>query len=678
MVALDVDQLAGDARILQAVQHRLVQVLRQLNQCEVSADGDATEVLGVQPALVGQGTNNGTRAHVLALAHVQTVGVEVPAVVEAAPATAIAPVVAVETVTAASTTVAAVIPVETVAAIALVARRLLHQELVASQRLGGQGGGDVVHRHVVGRGVLADHGLEHLDVRGLEGFGDGIHELGLARLVDLVDGGQVHLLDRRVGHALDGAQHATLARGDKQDRLAGTACAAGAADAVHVRLGVVRDVVVEHVRDALDIQAAGCNIGCHEDVQAAVAQLVHGALALLLGDVAVDGCCGESARAQLLGDFFRLVLRAHEHNHRLKLRHLEDAGDGVELVTVRREQVTLRDVGVGAGLRLNGDLFRVVQVVAGDAANRVRHRRGEQRHLLRLGRVLEDALHVLLEAHVEHLVRLVEHEELQVGDVQRALLQVVDHTTRRTHDDLGAPAQAGKLDAVGLAAVDGQDVHAAQVVGEGLEGVRHLQRQLARRRQHERLRVALFRVDLGEHRQRERRGLAGTRLRQADHVAALHQQRDGLRLNRRGLLEPHAFDGLHHGIGQVQLLKAVLRLFLLSRLFLLGGFLGGGFGRRFVANLQHIVVLFNGHGIRGAGLVRNSRIPGVLCDGLNDLGRDILRVFLIFRHIHIRLILAAGGVFGIAHRLPTLRHNPRVLLFLSSCPGPRLLLTATP
>ena len=513
MVALDVDQLAGDARVLQAVQHRLVQVLRQLNQRKVAADGDAAEVLGVQPALVGQRPDNGTRADVLALAHVQTVGVKVPAVVEAASATAVTPVVAVETVTAAPTTVAAVIPVETVAAVALVAWRLLHQELVAGQGLGGQGGGDVVHRHVIGRGVLADHGLEHLDVRGLEGLGDRVHELGLTRLVDLVDGGQVHLLDRRVGHALDGAQHAALARGDKQDRLAGTACAAGAADAVHVRLGVVRDVVVEHVRDALDVQAAGRDVGGHEDVQAAVAQLVHGALALLLGNVAVDGGCGEPACAQLFGNLFRLILRAYEDDHRFKLRHLEDAGDGVELVAVRREQVALRDVGVGAGLRLNGDFFRVVQVVAGDAANRVRHRRGEQRHLLRLRCVLEDALHVLLEAHVEHLVRLVEDEELQVGDVQRALLQVVDHTTRRTHDDLGTPAQAGKLDAVGLATVDGQDVHAAQVVGEGLEGVRHLQRQLARRCQHERLRVALVRVDLGQHRQCERRSLARTRLR---------------------------------------------------------------------------------------------------------------------------------------------------------------------
>ena len=663
MVALDVDQLAGDAGVYQAVQHGLVQVLRQLHQGEVAADGDAAEVLGVQAALVGQGADDRARADVLALAHVQAVGVEVAAVVEAAATAPVPAIIAVKAVASASAPVVAVetVAVAAVALVAFVARRLLHQELVAGQGLGGQGGGDVVHRHVVRGGVLAHHCLEDLQVGGLKGLGDGVHELGLARLVDLVDGGQVHLFDGRVGHALDGAQHPALARGDKQDGLAGTARATRAADAVDVGLRVVRDVVVEHVRDALDVQAAGGDVGGHEDVQAAVAQLVHGALALLLGDVAVDGGGGEPAGAQLFSQFLGLILGAHEHDHRLELGHLEDAGDRVELVAVRREQVALRDVGVGARLRLDGDLFRVVQVVAGDAADRVRHRRREQRHLLGVRGVFQDALNVFLEAHVEHLVGLVQHQETQVGNVQGALLQVVDHSSRGTHDDLGTAAQPGQLDAVRLATVDRQDAHAADVVCERLEGVGHLQRQLTRRREHERLRVALVRIDLGQHRQRERRGLARARLREADHVAAFHKQRDGLRLDRRRLLKADALDCLDDLLGQAEGFEAILGLF----------GLGGGFGRRLVVKLQHIIFIFNGHGVRGAGLLRNPRIPGVLYYGLNDLGRDILRVVLIFRLIHVRPILAAGGVFGNAHRPPTLLRILRFHAFaLRRAPAP--------
>ena len=158
---------------------------------------------------------------------------------------------------------------------------------------------------------------------------------------------------------------------------------------------------------------------------------------------------------------------------------------------MRGEQVALRDVRIRARLRLDGHLDRVVEVVAGDLADRARHRRRKQRDLLVVWGVLQDAFNVFLEAHVQHLVGLIQDQEAQVGDVQRALLQVVDHTTRGAHDDLRTAAQPGKLDAVGLAAVNRQDVHAAKVVGERLEGVRHLQRQLARRREDQRLRVTL-------------------------------------------------------------------------------------------------------------------------------------------------------------------------------------------
>ncbi len=44
----------------------------------------------------------------------------------------------------------------------------------------------------------------------------------------------------------------------------------------------------------------------------------------------------------------------------------------------------------------------------------------------------EDRLDVVGEAHLEHLVGLVEHEEAQLAEVQRALLEVV-------HDAAGVP-----------------------------------------------------------------------------------------------------------------------------------------------------------------------------------------------------------------------------------------------
>ena len=86
--------------------------------------------------------------------------------------------------------------------------------------------------------------------------------------------------------------------------------------------------------------------------------------------------------------------------------------------------------------------------------------------------------------------------------------------------DVHAAAQGAELDAVPLAAVDREHVHARQVRGVPLERLAHLERQLAGRREHQRLRRLLAEVEPREDRQRERGRLAGAGLREADDVAA--------------------------------------------------------------------------------------------------------------------------------------------------------------
>ena len=90
------------------------------------------------------------------------------------------------------------------------------------------------------------------------------------------------------------------------------------------------------------------------------------------------------------------------------------------------------------------------RVAVRDPPDLGRHRRREQRDLLVLRRGLEDRLDVLGEAHVQHLVGLVEHDVLHVREVERAPLQVVHDAARRTDDDVHTAPQRGELDAVAL------------------------------------------------------------------------------------------------------------------------------------------------------------------------------------------------------------------------------------
>lgn len=125
----------------------------------------------------------------------------------------------------------------------------------------------------------------------------------------------------------------------------------------------MRDIEVHDVRDALDVQAAGGNVGGDQDVDLARTQVFDRALALLLRDVAVDGCSGEAAGLQLVGEVLGGHLGAHEGDDAVEFLGLEDAGHGVQLVGAHDLQVTLGDVGAGGLLGLDGDFLRVAQVL---------------------------------------------------------------------------------------------------------------------------------------------------------------------------------------------------------------------------------------------------------------------------------------------------------------------------
>ena len=76
---------------------------------------------------------------------------------------------------------------------------------------------------------------------------------------------------------------------------------AGAADAVDVALDVVRNVEVDDVGDALDVEAARRDVGRDDDVELAVLEPLDGALAQRLRHLTAERRGREAARLELLG-----------------------------------------------------------------------------------------------------------------------------------------------------------------------------------------------------------------------------------------------------------------------------------------------------------------------------------------------------------------------------------------
>ena len=148
----------------------------------------------------------------------------------------------------------------------------------------------------------------------------------------------------------------------------------------------------------------------------------------------------EAALGQIVGDPLRGALGPAEDHHPVAVLGLQDAGDDLGLVEVVRLVDELRR-GRHRGRVLGGlgpDVDRVAQVPAGHGDDRRRHGRGEQHRLAQLGGLGQDPLDVGQEAEVEHLVGLVEHQHLDVAQVERAAVGEVQQPARCADHDVDA------------------------------------------------------------------------------------------------------------------------------------------------------------------------------------------------------------------------------------------------
>ena len=232
------------------------------------------------------------------------------------------------------------------------------------------------------------------------------------------------------------------------------------------------------------------------------------------------------------------------------LLDVEDPRERRGLLRARDDVHDLPDARHLSGRRAlarDRDARRVLQVLLGDRGDARRHRRGEERGLLLARRLLEDRFEVLREAHVEHLVGLVEHEEPHRVELQGLAPDVVERAPGRADDDVDPAFQRADLWIHRRAAVDCRDVD-AEDLPVAVDRLGDLHRELARRHEDERGRPpASARVlsDPLEQRQRERGGLARARRGLPEHVASGEERRDRGVLDRRRLLVAERAERAH-------------------------------------------------------------------------------------------------------------------------------------
>src|SRR5690606_38212028 len=118
---------------------------------------------------------------------------------------------------------------------------------------------------------------------------------------------------------LDGLEQHGIVLAGEADGGTALAGAAGAADAVDVVLRLLRQGVVDHVADAVDVDAAARHVGGHQHLDGTGLEVVEGFDPLVLGHLTGQQADAEALAAQLFLQLAALVAAVGEDDHAVHL-----------------------------------------------------------------------------------------------------------------------------------------------------------------------------------------------------------------------------------------------------------------------------------------------------------------------------------------------------------------------
>ena len=156
--------------------------------------------------------------------------------------------------------------------------------------------------------------------------------------------------------------------------------------------------------------------------------------------------------------------------------------------------------------------------------------------------------HVLIKAHIQHLIGLIQHHLRHMVEVNAVVLVVIHKAARSRHDDLAALGEALGLLFHICAAVDADHLHFRHEIGQPGQLLGDLLRQLTGRGQNDGLRGLEGGVDVLRHRDAEGAGLAGAGGGLGDDVAPGQHDGDGLFLHLGHFRKAHPLYGLMDGL----------------------------------------------------------------------------------------------------------------------------------
>ena len=374
----------------------------------------------------------------------------------------------------------------------------------------------------------------------------------------------VHDLDFDVlfGVALDVLHEAFLVQADQAHGSAIGTGAPGAADAVHVVFAHVGDIVVHHVRQVVDVDAACRNVGCHQGADVAALEPAQCLRARRLALVAMQGHGVDTVFGQEFGHVVGAELGAREDQNLAPVVLLDDVRQQRLFLAAPDRVDGLRDAlyrGVAWG---HLHALRVFQQRGREVAYFIAEGGREQQALFLFRHCRQHLFHVVDEAHVQHAVGFIEHQHLDLAQIEHPLAEQIEQAPGCGDQNIHAFLDAADL-RVHADAAKNDGGGKLQEFAVGLYRLLYLGREFAGRGQHQGADAGTAEFVLGaaahaqfvQHGQHERCGFAGAGLGAAEQIVPVEHYRNSLGLYGRGGFVALLAHGLDNGRGQFQIFK---------------------------------------------------------------------------------------------------------------------------
>ena len=245
-------------------------------------------------------------------------------------------------------------------------------------------------------------------------------------------------------------------------------------------LGVDRNVEIEHMAQPANVDAACGDIRAAEQAQFTGLELLKRGKPHRLGHVTMQGPDRETMAGEGFVENVHIALAVAEDQRVLHIFRADEATQGLALIVLGHHRQTRGD-GCRHRCRLgDGDLLRVLQERIGQSADFRGHRGGEEQRLPIRRQHGDDLLNVWDEAHVEHAVSFVDHQNRGLGEQHAATFEHIDQTARRGDQHVHALVEQLFLIAHALTA-DDQRMGELEVLAVFDEVFGHLQGEFARR-----------------------------------------------------------------------------------------------------------------------------------------------------------------------------------------------------